>query len=86
MVRPIIGESFNNCKQFRWSIIHTSQQLIASIQKNCGDTPLAREIINLELANIKRTYAELRELQRWWNNEGKNNAEQRVLGKTVSNS
>ena len=85
MIRPLIGESFNECKAFYWSYIHTCQELIKAIQNTgIANTPLAKEVIRQERDQIKRTYAELKELQRWWDKEGKNGKKQQLLAKTSS--
>lgn len=85
MIRPLIGETFNECKAFQWSLIHTSQDLIKAIQAcSIKNTPLAREVINQERQLIKQYYAELKELQAWWNKEGKNGKKQQLLAKTSS--
>lgn len=83
MIRPLLGETFNECKAFYWSYIHTSQELIKAIQ-NCSlaKTPLAKEVISQERQIIKQTYVELKELQRWWEKEGKNEQKNRLLEKT----
>ena len=71
MIRPLKGETLNQTKAFYWDYIHTSQNLIKTIQKSCKDTPLAREVIALERKVIKDTYADLKEMQQWFNKEGK---------------
>lgn len=85
LVRPVKGESFTDLKQFLWDSIHVSQDMVKAVQ-NCKikDSALAKEVIKLERENIKRTYAELKELQQWWNKEGKENAKKRLLEKKTS--
>ena len=71
MIRPLKGETLNQTKEFYWSYIHTCQELIKTIQRVCDDTPLTREVVAMELKIIKDTYAELKEMQQWFNKEGK---------------
>lgn len=61
------GECFNDRKAFLWSFIHVSQELIAVLQKMPGENRiLARELIAQEREIIKKTYMDLKELQRWY--------------------
>jgi hypothetical protein len=68
----IIGETFNQHKAFLWSLIHSSQELIKVLQniKDPDNRKLAREIIVQERTIIKSTYAELKELQKWFTKSG----------------
>lgn len=65
-----VGETFNERKAFLWSFIHVCQELIGVLQKLTGDKKSAREVIVLEREIIKDTYAELKELQRWFKQSG----------------
>lgn len=76
MLRPTIYETFEDCRDFHFSFIHTCQDLIKAIQhtiKNSpsGDHTFARQIIKQEQDIIKAIYVELKEMQRWWIREGK---------------
>jgi hypothetical protein len=63
-----IGETFNGRKESLWDYIHVCQELIAAIQKSVvPPTDLSREVIALERQSIRSTYAELKDLQRWFN-------------------
>ena len=85
MIRPLIGESFAQCKDFQWSLIHTSQDLISAIQKtSIRNDPLTKEVVQREQQLIKEYYAELKELQSWWNKEGKHVKKQQILAQTPS--
>lgn len=65
------GETFNERKSSLWSYLHTSQDLIKAVQKIKGDNlALAREVIVQERETIKTTYADLKELQRWFKTSG----------------
>lgn len=89
VLRPLMYETFEDCRDFHFDLIHTSQNLINAIQATIDNHPdwdhtLAREVIKSEREIIKSTYAELKEMQRWWIREGKNGKEQQLLEKTSS--
>lgn len=67
----IIGETFNQRKAFIWSFIHQCQELITVLQTVQGENRRqALECIKQEREIIKAEYAELKELQRWFNKSG----------------
>ena len=85
MIRPVKGETIATCKAFYWDTIHTSQKLIKAIQgSSVKNTDIAREVVKQEQQLIKDTYADLKELQRWWEKEGKNEVQKRLLEKKSS--
>lgn len=63
----IMGETFNQHKAFLWDYIHTTQDLIKAIKPN---SQLAKEAIAGSRESVRDTYAELKELQRWFNTSG----------------
>lgn len=71
MIRPLKGETLNQTKKFYWDYIHTCQELISVIQKDCDYIDLSREVIAMERQIIKDTYADLKEMQQWFNKTGK---------------
>lgn len=77
VLRPTLYESFEDCRDFHLDFIHVCQDLIKAIQQTIKNHPdwdhtLAREVIKQKQDIIKSTYAELKEMQRWWLREGKN--------------
>lgn len=72
MIRPLKGETLNQTKEFYWEVIHISQDLISAIQKTKSkDSDIAKQVIKQEKELIKQTYADLKELQQWFNKTGK---------------
>lgn len=66
-----IGETFNQRKAELWSLIHSCQELLKVLSGIKGDNrKLALEVAKQEREIIKVTYAELKELQRWFKKSG----------------
>lgn len=89
VLRPLLTETFEDCRDFYLDFIHVSQDLIKAIQLTIKNHPdwdhtLAREVIKQEQDIIKSTYAELKEMQRWWLREGKNVKDKQLLEETSS--
>lgn len=89
VLRPLLTETFEDCRDFHLDFIHVSQDLIKAIQQTIKNHPdwdhtLAREVIKQEQEIIKTTFAELKEMQRWWLREGKNGKNQQLLEETSS--
>lgn len=62
-----MGESYSQHKALLWSLIHSSQELAKVIKPT---TPLAREVLKGNREAIRETYAELKELHRWFKKSG----------------
>lgn len=70
-----MGESYSQHYDFLWSCIHTSQELIKTIQsvssKLDPDTrKLAREVILKEQRYIRGVYEDLKALNKWFKQSG----------------
>lgn len=66
-----IKENFNQRKAFLLDYIHTCQDLIKAIQQSSlHNSTLAREVIKEERILIRDTWAELKQLQRWFKTAG----------------
>lgn len=64
----IIGETYNQRKAFMWSFIHSCQEFIKALQTVKGENRReALLLIKQEREIIKQEYADLKELQRWFN-------------------
>lgn len=63
----IMGETYNQSKAMLWDLIHSCQALIKVIKPN---SPLAREVIAGNREIIRSTYADLKELTRWFKQSG----------------
>lgn len=80
------GETYEQRYSFLWDYIHTCQDLIKTLQAIKGQNEaLAREVIQLEREQIKKTYAELKQLAIWFKNSGLQPDEQYYLKKRVEN-
>lgn len=67
----LIGETYNQRKDFLWSFIDTCRELVITIQRsNLSNTPLAKEVIAENRAIIRDNYAELKELAKWFKQSG----------------
>ena len=72
MIRPLLSESVEDCRAFHLSCIRTSSECIKVLRTITGkNAKLAKEIIRKEQQYIKQTYADIKEMQRWWVREGK---------------
>lgn len=66
-----MGETYNQHKQFLWDFIYTCRELIKAIQNSSlAESTLAREVIDQNRAIIRDTYAEIKELTRWFRASG----------------
>lgn len=101
-VRPLIGESFADCRTYYFGMIHSSQEFIPVLQRvakkgNADTKKLALECIASEREQIRKHYATLKQLQKWFNSqdldekepflikkEGNNAKKQQLLEKTIS--
>lgn len=72
MTKPLIGETFTECKQFLWGLIHSSQHNIDELieikktTKSITVKTMIPTVIEKERQYIKDIYRDLKELQRWF--------------------